>query len=60
MRSHIVVVVSLTVATFVLLHLLGGGYPNRVAGADIPLGARIFAVVDVLDALVATARTATG
>jgi HD-GYP domain-containing protein (c-di-GMP phosphodiesterase class II) len=43
-------------ATAVVLHHHerwdGGGYPNRVAGTDIPLGARIFAVVDVFDALV--------
>ncbi len=29
----------------------GAGYPNRLAGTDIPLGARIFAVVDTLDAM---------
>ena len=29
----------------------GNGYPNRLAGLDIPLGARIFAVVDTLDAM---------
>jgi HD-GYP domain-containing protein (c-di-GMP phosphodiesterase class II) len=29
----------------------GSGYPQRLAGADIPLAARIFAVVDVYDAL---------
>jgi response regulator RpfG family c-di-GMP phosphodiesterase len=29
----------------------GKGYPNRLAGLDIPLGARIFAVVDTLDAM---------
>jgi hypothetical protein len=29
----------------------GGGYPRGLAGADIPLVARIFAVVDVYDAL---------
>jgi putative nucleotidyltransferase with HDIG domain len=29
----------------------GNGYPNRLAGSDIPLGARIFAVVDTLDAM---------
>jgi response regulator RpfG family c-di-GMP phosphodiesterase len=29
----------------------GKGYPNRLAGEDIPLGARIFAVVDTLDAM---------
>jgi putative nucleotidyltransferase with HDIG domain len=29
----------------------GSGYPNRIAGADIPLGARILSVVDCFDAL---------
>jgi response regulator RpfG family c-di-GMP phosphodiesterase len=29
----------------------GGGYPNGRAGADIPLGARIFALADALDAM---------
>jgi response regulator RpfG family c-di-GMP phosphodiesterase len=29
----------------------GNGYPTRLAGEDIPLGARIFAVVDTLDAM---------
>jgi response regulator RpfG family c-di-GMP phosphodiesterase len=29
----------------------GRGYPNGLAGFDIPLGARIFAVVDTLDAM---------
>jgi response regulator RpfG family c-di-GMP phosphodiesterase len=29
----------------------GRGYPNGLAGADIPFGARIFAVVDTLDAM---------
>ena len=29
----------------------GGGYPTGIAGPAIPLGARIFAVVDVYDAL---------
>lgn len=29
----------------------GAGYPNRLAGLDIPLGARIFAVVDTMDAM---------
>jgi response regulator RpfG family c-di-GMP phosphodiesterase len=29
----------------------GKGYPNGLAGLDIPLGARIFAVVDAMDAM---------
>ena len=29
----------------------GTGYPDRLAGEDIPLSARVFAVADVLDAL---------
>jgi putative nucleotidyltransferase with HDIG domain len=29
----------------------GKGYPNGLAGNDIPLGARIFAVVDTMDAM---------
>ncbi len=29
----------------------GKGYPNGLAGADIPLGARIFAIVDTMDAI---------
>ncbi len=29
----------------------GRGYPDRLAGEDIPLAARVFAVADVLDAL---------
>jgi HD-GYP domain-containing protein (c-di-GMP phosphodiesterase class II) len=29
----------------------GGGYPDGLAGEEIPLGARVFAVADVLDAL---------
>jgi len=29
----------------------GTGYPNRLKGSDIPLGARIFSVVDTFDAL---------
>ena len=29
----------------------GAGYPARLAGEDIPLGARIFAVADALDAM---------
>jgi response regulator RpfG family c-di-GMP phosphodiesterase len=29
----------------------GGGYPDGMSGTDIPLGARIFAVADTLDAM---------
>ncbi|MDX6715293.1 MAG: hypothetical protein QOH30_1851, partial [Baekduia sp.] len=29
----------------------GAGYPDRLAGDEIPLAARVFAVADVLDAL---------
>jgi ribonuclease P protein subunit RPR2 len=29
----------------------GGGYPDRLSRADIPLGARVFAVADTLDAM---------
>jgi putative nucleotidyltransferase with HDIG domain len=29
----------------------GKGYPNRLAGSDIPIAARIFAVADTLDAM---------
>ncbi|HEY3208021.1 MAG TPA: HD domain-containing phosphohydrolase [Gaiellaceae bacterium] len=29
----------------------GGGYPDGIAGTDIPVGARIFAVADTLDAM---------
>ena len=29
----------------------GSGYPDGLAGSDIPIGARIFAVIDVYDAL---------
>jgi ribonuclease P protein subunit RPR2 len=32
----------------------GNGYPDRLAGEDIPLSARVFAVADVLDALTTT------
>jgi HD-GYP domain-containing protein (c-di-GMP phosphodiesterase class II) len=31
----------------------GDGYPDRTAGEDIPLGARIVAVCDAYDAIVA-------
>lgn len=30
----------------------GSGYPDRLKGTEIPIGARLFAVVDVFDALV--------
>lgn len=29
----------------------GGGYPRRLAGRDIPIGARIFTIADTLDAI---------
>jgi putative nucleotidyltransferase with HDIG domain len=29
----------------------GGGYPRKLKGAEIPLGARIFAIADTLDAM---------
>jgi diguanylate cyclase (GGDEF)-like protein len=29
----------------------GGGYPDRLAGRKIPLGARVFAIADTLDAM---------
>ena len=32
-------------------HFDGGGYPNRLRGNEIPIGARIFAVADALDAI---------
>ncbi len=32
-------------------HFDGTGYPYRLKGEDIPLGARLFTVADVLDAL---------
>jgi len=32
----------------------GGGYPDRLAGEDIPYAARVFAVADALDALTTT------
>lgn len=32
-------------------HYDGSGYPDRLSGEDIPLAARIFALVDVFDAL---------
>ncbi|HEY1159948.1 MAG TPA: HD domain-containing phosphohydrolase [Terracidiphilus sp.] len=32
-------------------HFDGGGYPRGVCGSEIPIGARIFAVADTLDAI---------
>ncbi len=32
-------------------HFNGGGYPRKLRGEEIPLGARIFAVADTLDAI---------
>ncbi len=32
-------------------HYDGGGYPNALQGGEIPIGARIFAVADTLDAI---------
>ncbi|MGA9670167.1 MAG: HD domain-containing phosphohydrolase [Terracidiphilus sp.] len=32
-------------------HYDGGGYPSRLQGGEIPIGARIFAVADTLDAI---------
>ena len=32
----------------------GRGYPDATAGRDIPLGARVFAVADTLDAMTTT------
>jgi putative nucleotidyltransferase with HDIG domain len=32
-------------------HFDGGGYPNRMRGGQIPIGARIFAIADTLDAI---------
>jgi response regulator RpfG family c-di-GMP phosphodiesterase len=29
----------------------GNGYPDQLAGGEIPLGARVFAVADTLDAM---------
>lgn len=38
----------------------GSGYPHRLEGEDIPLGARICAVVDCFDALTSTDRPYSG
>ena len=38
----------------------GGGYPDGLAGADIPLGARIVAVCDAFDAMVSPRRYRSG
>jgi HD-GYP domain-containing protein (c-di-GMP phosphodiesterase class II) len=32
-------------------HFDGSGYPNSLRGSEIPVGARIFAVADTLDAI---------
>lgn len=32
-------------------HFDGGGYPSRLRGSEIPIGARIFAIADALDAI---------
>ena len=32
-------------------HFDGKGYPNGISGTDIPLGARIFSIVDAFDAM---------
>jgi HD-GYP domain-containing protein (c-di-GMP phosphodiesterase class II) len=32
-------------------HYDGGGYPNQLRGNEIPIGSRIFAVADTLDAI---------
>jgi putative nucleotidyltransferase with HDIG domain len=32
-------------------HFDGGGYPNKLRGSEIPIGSRIFAVADTLDAI---------
>ncbi len=43
-------------------HYDGNGYPNRLRGREIPIGARIFAVADTLDAITSDRpyRKATG
>jgi putative nucleotidyltransferase with HDIG domain len=49
-----------TVASIVLAHherYDGTGYPHRLEGKDIPLGARICAVADCFDALTASDRS---
>lgn len=33
-------------------HYDGSGYPNNLKGDDIPLGARIFSIIDTLDAMI--------
>jgi diguanylate cyclase (GGDEF)-like protein len=38
----------------------GTGYPDRLAGVDIPLGARIIAVCDSFDAMISTRPYASG
>ncbi|MGA7670570.1 MAG: HD-GYP domain-containing protein, partial [Nitrolancea sp.] len=62
MRKHPVIghamiahIPFLTRAADIVLHhhesFDGSGYPGRLAGEEIPLGARIFAVVDTFDAM---------
>jgi ribonuclease P protein subunit RPR2 len=38
----------------------GHGYPAKLAGADIPIGARVFAVADALDAITSDRRHRAG
>jgi diguanylate cyclase (GGDEF)-like protein len=64
MRSHTVIGERITAAAPSLAHtatlvrssherLDGNGYPDRLAGDDIPLGSRIIAVCDAYDAMIA-------
>ncbi len=43
---------SLDIVLYHHEHWNGNGYPHRLAGENIPLAARIFAIVDVWDALI--------